>query len=309
MFMRNKTNQFINCFKLQKGLFKESVQKYEYKFKYKYNKITCKFCKYYIHLTYILNTTNVIYLNLFRAHKNLQSNNEITFKSDNSKRHLSSTATMITDKEKLQTQYERKLKQDQERSKKDLKLFNRKRSKKHAERYLQKAVTTRGRGLSSLPPLSFLARQIGKCRGERTKKGWKEINRKRDEQNQNEGGIVEKDDSTFYSWWELASRRPASPRFLRARSPSPCPSIFLSFSHPRVSRLPRCPHFSRFFLSISLTPHPLSLSPPLLFFAATKSTLFDETCVPSTLIRTIVSTLRSKSLETVRNFKQKYQIY
>lgn len=67
--------------------------------------------------------------------------------------------------------------------------------------------------------------------------------------------------------------------------------------------------FLVFSLHLTYASPTLSLSPPLLFFAPTKSTLFDETCVPSTLIRTIVSTLRSKSLETVRNFKQKYQIY
>ena len=122
---------------------------------------------------------------------------------------------------------------------------------------------------SSLPPLSFLARQIGKCRGERTKKGWKEINRKRDEQNQNEGGIVEKDDSTFYSWWKLASRRPASPRFLRALCLS-LSIVFFSFSHPRESRLPS---FFSFFLSISLMRHPLSLARlyPLLFLQLRKA--------------------------------------
>lgn len=63
--------------------------------------------------------------------------------------------------------------------------------------------------------------------------------------------------------------------------------------------------FSPSHLRLTHSLYPLHYS----FFAATKSTLFDETCVPSTLIRTIVSTLRSKSLETVRNFKQKYQIY
>lgn len=120
---------------------------------------------------------------------------------------------------------------------------------------------------SSLPSLSFLARQIGKCRGERTKKGWKEINRKRDEQNQNEGGIVEKDDSTFYSWWKLASRRPASPRFLRALCLS-LSIVFVSFSHPRVSRLPRCPHFSRFFFPshLCVTHSLLCVSIPFFFY-------------------------------------------
>lgn len=95
-----------------------------------------------------------------------------------------------------------------------------------------------------------------------------------------------------------------------ARSASSCPS----YSFPSLTLACLASLAALIFLVFSFhltyaspTLSYVSVSPS--FFTTKKSTLFDETCVSFTLICTIVSTLRSKSLVTVRNFKWKYQIY
>lgn len=102
---------------------------------------------------------------------------------DNSKGHLSSIATMITDKEKLQTQFKENWNKTKKGPRKIWKFSTGRggRGIRSMQKDTYKKQSRQEEEDSSLPPLSFLARQIGKCRGERTKKGWKEINRKRDE--------------------------------------------------------------------------------------------------------------------------------